>query len=93
MSVAIAAALAIGVAAAWLGAVALFQLTPLGRIHAVALVNVAGGGAVTLATWLQDGASPRSAKVTLVWVALMLAGALSAHVSGRAIHLRDGERL
>jgi multicomponent Na+:H+ antiporter subunit G len=93
LTVAVGIALALGVLAAWIGAVTLLRLAPLGRIHAVSFVNVAAGAAVTLAAWLQDGPSPRSAKVLLAWIVLMLSGALSAHVTGRAIHPRDGERL
>lgn len=93
MSILAAALLVTGVLSAYLGALALFRLSPLGRLHAVSFVNTVGGGAVTLAAWLCDGATSRTGKALLIWVILMLAGALSAHVTGRAIHLRGGERL
>lgn len=92
MTLAIDACLTVGIVASWLGAVALLRLSPLGRLHAVSFVNVAAGGSVTLATCLTDGLSTRSGKVLLIWLVLMLTGALSAHVTGRAIHLRSGER-
>lgn len=92
MSVASDAVLAIAVLSALLGAVALLRLRPLARVHAISFVNVVGGGAVTLAGWLSEGPTPRTLKMLLIWFVLMLAGALSAHVTGRAIHLRNGER-
>lgn len=92
MSLLIAVCLALGVACAWLGALALLRLPPLARLHAVSFVNVAAGGAFTLATWLSDGATSRTGKALLIWVVMLGTGALSAHVTGRAIHLRGGER-
>lgn len=94
MIAAVAAALALGVAAAWLGALALLRLrTPLERLHAVAFVNVAAGGGVTLAALLADGPTPRALKSVAVWLATLLIGACLAHVTGRALHLRGGDRL
>lgn len=92
MTVLMIACLAIGVAATWLGALALLRLPPLGRLHAVGFVNVAAGAAFTMAAWLSDGASSRTGKALLIWVILMVTGALSFHVTGRAVHLRGGER-
>ena len=92
MSIAVAVLLGLAVATALLGALAFLRLGPLDRVHAVAFVNVVSGGAITLAACLQDGATPRSAKVVVIWLAMLLAGSLSAHVTGRAIHLRSGER-
>jgi multicomponent Na+:H+ antiporter subunit G len=92
MTTLVAMVLAFGVASVWLGAAALLRLRPLGRLHAVSFVNGAAGGAVTLAAWLTDGATSRTGKALLVWVVLLLTGALSAHVTGRAIFLRGGER-
>jgi multicomponent Na+:H+ antiporter subunit G len=92
VSALVCAALSLGVASAWLGALALLRLSSLSRIHAVAFVNVAAGGAFTLATWLSDGVTSRTGKVLLIWLVLMVSGALSSHVTGRAIHLRGGER-
>jgi multicomponent Na+:H+ antiporter subunit G len=85
-------ALAGAVAAAWLAALASWRLPPLARIHAVGFLNVAAGGLVTLAAWADEGPWARTAKILLIWLVLMLAGALSAHVTGRAIHLRGGDR-
>ena len=92
MNVVIAIVLALGVASAWLGALALLRLPALARLHAVSFVNVAAGGAFTLAACLNDGLTSRTGKVLLMWVVLLLTGALSAHVTGRAIFLRGGER-
>lgn len=93
MIVAVAAPLALGVAMAWLGALALLRLrTPLERLHAVAFVNVAAGGFVALAALFADGASSRALKCVAVWLATLLIGAALAHVTGRALHLRGGDR-
>lgn len=93
MSLAVGVALALGVAMAWLGALALLRLrTPLERLHAVAFVNVAAGGFVTLAALLADGATPRALKCMAVWLATLLIGACLSHVTGRALHLRGGDR-
>nr|WP_246482116.1 monovalent cation/H(+) antiporter subunit G [Methylorubrum zatmanii] len=81
------------VASVWIAALALWRLrTALERLHTVTFVNVAGGGAVLLAAWLTDGLSPRALKCAAIWLATVLVGALLSHVSGHALHLRDGER-
>ncbi len=86
-------ALALGVAAAWLGAIAFVRLrTPLERVHVVTFVNVATGGLMTLAALLADGISGRSLKCIAIWIVTMLIGSLLSHTTGRALHLRDGER-
>lgn len=88
-----AVALALAVAAAWIGAVAFLRLrAPLERIHAVTFVNVATGGLVTLAALLADGIGGRSLKCVAIWIATMLIGSLLSHATGRALHLRGGER-
>ena len=92
MNAAVAAALGLSVAATWLAALTFGRLRPLSRVHAVAFVNVAGGGAMTLATWLAEGVTPRTAKVLAIWAVMLLTGALSAHVTGRAILHRGGDR-
>ena len=45
-----------------------------------------------LAAWLTDGLSPRALKCTAIWLATLLIGALLSHVTGHALHIRDGER-
>ena len=93
MSVAIGILLALGVASAWLGTLAFLRLsTSLERVHVVTFVNFAAGAPVTLAAFLADGISSRSLKVALIWLATLLFGALLSQVTGRAIHLRGGER-
>ncbi|PIK73500.1 cation:proton antiporter, partial [Methylobacterium frigidaeris] len=62
------------------------------RLHTVTFVNVAGGAAIVLATWLTDGLTPRALKCTAIWLATLLVGALLSHVTGHALHIRDGER-
>lgn len=92
MTVVVTALLVVGIAATWLGAAALLRLRPLARLHTVAFVNVAAGGAITAAAWAAEGPSPRTAKVLLIWLVLLVSGALASHVTGRAIHVRGGER-
>jgi multicomponent Na+:H+ antiporter subunit G len=93
VSVLVGLCLALAVLAAWIGTLALWRLTtPLGRLHTVTFVNVAGGAALVLAAWLTDGLSPRALKCTAIWLATLLIGALLSHVTGHALHIRDGER-
>ncbi len=93
MSVAIALCLALAVLAAWIATAGFLRLrTPLERLHAVTFLNVAGGGAVVIAAWLTDGFSPRALKCAALWLATLLIGALLGHVTGHALHIRDGER-
>jgi multicomponent Na+:H+ antiporter subunit G len=90
---AVAASLLLAVAAAWLGAIAFLRMrTPLDRLHVVTFVNVAAGGFVVLAALLTEGITARTLKCVLIWVAAMLLGACLSHATGRALHLRDGER-
>jgi multicomponent Na+:H+ antiporter subunit G len=84
--------LTIAAASSWIASVALLRLGSLSRLNAVSFINIAGGGAVTLAVWIVDGMTARSAKTVLIWFVLVLSGAVSSHVTGRAIHLRSGEK-
>lgn len=93
MTVAYDVALAGAVAIIWLATLAFFRLsTPLQRIHVVTLVNVLGGGLVVLAAFLSDGLTARSLKCLFIWLVAAALGALLAQVTGRALHLRNGER-
>lgn len=93
MSLVVSAALVAAVAAAWIAALGFRRLrTPLERLHAVTFVNVAGGGALLVAAFAADGLSPRAVKCAALWLATLLIGALLSHVTGRALHIRDGER-
>ncbi|TGE02706.1 cation:proton antiporter [Methylobacterium nonmethylotrophicum] len=93
MVVSVLLCLGLAVLAAWIATLALWRLvTPLERLHAVTFVNVAGGAGLVLAAWLTDGASPRALKCTAIWLATLLIGALLSHVTGHALHIRDGER-
>ncbi len=93
MKVAVDTALVLAVAAAWLSALAFPRLnTRLERLHVVTFVNVAVGGLTVLAACLSDGLSPRSLECMLIWCASLLGGSLLSHVTGRAIHLRSGEK-
>lgn len=93
MNLAVSALLALAVGSAWLAALGSSRLrTPLERLHAVTFVNVAGGGALVLAALATDGLSSRVVKCAALWLATLLVGALLGHVTGRALHVRDGER-
>lgn len=93
MNVAIDALLAFAVLMAWIGALAFLRLrTNFERLHAITFVNLAGGGAITIAAVLHDGLSGRTFKCIFVLVVIATAGALLSHATSRALHLRDGER-
>lgn len=93
MNVAIDALLIAAIAAALLGALAFLRLsTAFERLHVVTFVDVVALGLVVAAAFVADGISSRSLKSALVLVVALAAGALLAHVTGRALHLREGER-
>ncbi len=92
MSIAIDALLALTVLLVWLGSLAFFRLrTPFERLHVVTFLNVTAIGAVMVMAFLAEGISSRSLKCALIWVATLASGALVSHVTGRALHLREGE--
>lgn len=93
MTIATAILLALAVLGSWLAVAIFVRLRgPLERIHMVTAINVAGGGPMAIAAFATDGVSSRSLKCALIFVALVIGGALLSHVSGRALHLRAGER-
>lgn len=93
MNTAVAGLLAFAVLSAWIGLIAFLRLrTPFDRLHVVAFINVAVGGAVTAAAVMAGGASGSTFKSLFVWIAMLAIGALLAHATARALHLRDGER-
>jgi multicomponent Na+:H+ antiporter subunit G len=93
VNAAVAALLAAGVAAAWLATLAFMRLrTPFERLHVITFVNVAALSFVVVAAFVADGVSSRSLKCAFIWLATLAAGALLAHVTGRALHVREGER-
>jgi multicomponent Na+:H+ antiporter subunit G len=93
VSIAIDALLALAVVIAWLGTTAFIRLcTPFERLHVVTFLNVTVIGAVMVAAFVADGISSRALKCALIWAATLASGALVSHVTGRALHLREGER-
>jgi multicomponent Na+:H+ antiporter subunit G len=85
--------LSIAVAAAWFTVLAYFRLrTPFERLHAVTFINIAGTAPIVLAAFLSDGVGSRSLKCVFILVFVLPASALLAHVTGRALHVREGER-
>lgn len=92
MSVATGALLALAVLLAWLGTAAFLRLrTPFERLHVVTFLNVTAIGTVMIAAFVADGISSRSLKCAVIWLATLASGALVSHVTGRALHLREGE--
>ncbi|WP_457105768.1 monovalent cation/H(+) antiporter subunit G [Methylobacterium sp. P5_C11] len=91
MSVVIGMLLGLTVAATWLAALALWRLPrALDRLHALAFLNVAASGFVTVAAFLADGISGRSLKILLMMVVFLVWAAVLSHVSGRALLMREG---
>ena len=93
MMLTVAILLVLGVTAAWIAAAAFVSLpTPLAKLHVVGFVNVVALGLAVAAAFVTDGVSSRSLKCALIWLATLTTGALMTHVTGRALHLREGER-
>jgi len=93
MTSAVAIVLSVMVLTVWLASIAFFRLpTPFQRIHVITFVNIVGGALAMLAAFLGDGVSSRSLKCTFIWLATLPIGALLSHVTGRALHVREGER-
>lgn len=93
MTVATDILLGIGVIASWFGATAYFRLhTPFDRLHAITFINIISTIPIVLAAFLSDGMSSRSLKCAFILVFMLPMGALLAHVTSRALHVREGER-
>jgi len=91
MSVVIGGVLGLAVAVTWLSALALWRLPrALDRLHALAFLNVAASGLVTVAAFLSDGISGRSLKILVMMVVFLGWAAVLSHVSGRAVLMREG---
>ncbi|MCJ2088206.1 monovalent cation/H(+) antiporter subunit G [Methylobacterium sp. E-005] len=91
MSVVIGGVLGLAVAVTWLSALALWRLPrALDRLHALAFLNVAVSGLVTVAAFLSDGISGRSLKILVMMVVFLGWAAVLSHVSGRAVLMREG---
>jgi multisubunit Na+/H+ antiporter MnhG subunit len=88
----VGALLALAVLASWLGVFALARTrSAMRRIHAVSFLGWGMGLPIAAAALLTDGLTPRDYKCVLIWAAVVLASALLAHVTGRSLHLREGE--
>lgn len=91
MSVAIAILLGLSVAASLLGAVAFHRLaTPLERLHAGSFATIVSGFPLVVAAFLTEGFAGRPIKLALLYVIIVVSGALANHAVARAIHLRGG---
>lgn len=92
-SAAIDVCLGLAVLSAWIACWGFLRCgTALARLHWVAYVNAVTGGAMTIAVWLQDGASDRALKTLAIYAALIVAGSATTHAAGRAIFLRGRAR-
>lgn len=91
MSVVIGILLTLAVAVTWLAALALWRLPrALDRLHALAFLNIAASGPVTVAAFLSDGISGRSLKILVMMGVFLAWAAVLSHVSGRAVLMREG---
>ena len=85
--------LTLGIAVALLGTIAFLRLeTPFERLHAASFVAIAASACFVGAAFVTDGISGRPLKMVLIFVALMLTGAIANHAVARALHIRGGER-
>jgi len=81
---------ALAVAAAWLGCLGYLRLRePLDRLHCVTFSNIVGMFMLLIAAFLNDGLASRPLKLSMIWVIVILAGAVTSHAAGRAIHARS----
>ena len=93
MTIAVALLVAAGVLTAWVGTLAFLRLpTPLERLHAITFISVGAGLPLVAAAFVTDGVTSRSLKCLLVLLIALLTGPLFAHVTGRALYSRKGER-
>lgn len=89
----IRALLALAVLIAWVAALGFARLrTPLERLHVVTFLNIVLGATLLLAAGITDGPSVRMLKSVLMWVGILLSGALLSHACARTLRLRDAER-
>ena len=87
--------LGVAVIAAWVGTLGFARLSaPLDRLHCIAFVAVGCGLPITLAAFVQDGASVHAFKLLLMLVVAIVAGASVNQALARTIVTRDeaGER-
>jgi multisubunit Na+/H+ antiporter MnhG subunit len=88
-TVAIDTFLVLAVLSAWVACWGFLHCrTALARLHWVAFANAVTGTAVTVAVWVQDGASDRALKTLAIYAALVVAGSATTHAAGRAIFTR-----
>ncbi len=83
-----AAALAVAVAATWIGCLGFARLpTAYARLHCVPFVAIGAGLPITVATFLTDGVPGRALKVLFLLAVLLTCGAALSHATGRSISL------
>lgn len=93
MNAAVAALLAFAVLVAWVMALAFVRMpSQFGRLHAITFFNLVVGGATTAAVVVADGFTARSFQAVLIWLVVVVGGALLSHAIGRALQLRQGGR-
>ena len=84
--------IALAVAAGWLGCLGYLRLRdPLDRLHCVTFTNIASGAMLLIAAVLNDGMASRPLKILLIWITIIIVGALTSHATGRALLTRAEE--
>ena len=63
--------------------------TTLDRMHCVTFLNATAGLAATVAAFVADGFSDRALKMLLITIVALVTGAALAHVTGRAVLIRE----
>ena len=82
--------LAFAVLASWLACLGFARLpTVLDRMHCVTFLNATAGLALTIAFFVADGVSDRALKMLLLTVVALVTGSALAHVTGRAVLIRE----
>jgi multicomponent Na+:H+ antiporter subunit G len=78
------------VLSSWLACAGFARLkTTLDRVHCVTFLSATAGLALTVASFVADGFSDRALKMLLVTIVSLVTGAALAHVTGRAVLIRE----
>lgn len=93
MNLAATILVAIGVAAAWLGAAALLRLpADFDRLHCVGFVTATAGSCITAAVVIDKPFAIGSWKAVAAFVLALGIGAVLAHATGRALWRRNAPK-
>ena len=85
--------LALGVAASWLGAIALLRTrSPYDRLHLPGYVTVVAGFCIAVAVIISDPLSAQALKTVVIYFSLVSTSALLTHAIGRMMRIREESR-